>query len=542
LRYWWQACLNGKVWFNRKMRRLTQIIRWMGGLVAAVLLALTIFPVGASAQLGATGGSGSGALANPLPVSGRTGQRGGVNATEQPIPGTTTSVNTLNPSVQVQGTFAGSASSTGQMPFVGKLTLRDAVQRGIAYNLGAVGMAQAVRQAHAQSTISRSALLPNVSGYFQDTEQQSNLAAFGLHFTLPPAAGFSIPAVVGPFNFFDLRAQLTQSVLDLAARNNYHSSQDVLRANQLSAEDARNLVVLAVGGAYLQVIAAEARVQSARAQTDAANVIYQETLQQFQFGKIPQLDVNRSQVEALTQQQRLFSLQNDLGKQKINLARLTGLPPTDQYEISDDVPFAPAPVLTVDDAVKQALAQRADLKAAAAQVSAAQHALTAARDERLPSASVSANYGDIGTSPSQSHGTFSVVATVRVPIWQGGRTAGDIEQAEAALTQRQAEIEDQKAQIEGEVRNAFLDLQAAANEVDVAKQNLQVTQQTLEQTRERLEAGVSNNIELVQSQETVASAQLDYINSVFAHNVAKLSLARAVGQAADNLAQFLKMQ
>jgi outer membrane protein TolC len=124
----------------------------------------------------------------------------------------------------------------------------------------------------------------------------------------------------------------------------------------------------------------------------------------------------------------------------------------------------------------------------------------------------------------------------------GGRASGDIEQAEAALSQRQAEIEDLKSQIESEVRNAFLDLQAAANEVDVAQQNLQVTRQTLDQTQDRLAAGVSNNTELVQSQETVASAELDYINSVFAHNVAKLSLARAIGQAADNLPQFLKMQ
>ena len=428
------------------------------------------------------------------------------------------------------------------MPFSGKLSLREAVQRAIAYNLGAVGMAQAVRQAHAQSIISRSALLPNVSGYLQDTEQQTNLAAFGFHFTLPASAGFSIPTVVGPFNYFDLRAQLTQSVADFTARNNYRSSQDVFRANQFSAQDARDLVVLAVGGAYLQVIAAQARVESARAQTDAANTIYQETLQQFQFGKIPQLDVNRSQVEALTQQQRLFSLQNDLGKQKINLARLTGLPPTDQYDISDEVPFAPAPILSVDDAVRQALAQRADLKAAEAQVSAAQHTVTAARDERLPSVSVSANYGEIGTSPRSRTERFPPLPPCTCPSGKGGRTSGDIEQAEAALTQRQAEIEDLKAQIESEVRNAFLDLQAAANEVDVAQQNLQVTQQTLDQTRQRLEAGVSNNVELVQSQESVASAQLDYINSVFAHNVAKLSLARAVGQAADNLPQFLKMQ
>ena len=134
-----------------------------------------------------------------------------------------------------------------------------------------------------------------------------------------------------------------------------------------------------------------------------------------------------------------------------------------------------------------------------------------------------------------------LVATLSVPIWQGGRAAGDIEQATATLSQRQAELEDLKGQIESEVRSAYLDLQAATSQVDLSQQNIQLSQQTLGQMRTRLEAGVSNNVEVVQSQETVSSAQLDYINSVFAHNIAKLSLARAIGDAADSLPQFLSL-
>ena len=229
-------------------------------------------------------------------------------------------------------------------------------------------------------------------------------------------------------------------------------------------------------GAYLQVIAAQARVESSRAQLGTANALYDQTSQQFQFGKAPQLDVNRSHVEVLTEQQRLASLQNDLAKQKINLARLTGLSPTDQYRITDEVPFAPAPMIGVEDAVKQALDRRPDLKAARAQVQAAVWTLSAARDERLPSVSVDANYGAIGTNPGQAHGTYTVTGTLRVPIWQGGRVAGDIEEADATVTQRRAELEDAKAQIESQVRQAFLDLQAATAQVDVAQQSLQVNQ------------------------------------------------------------------
>jgi outer membrane protein TolC len=510
----------------------------IAGSAAILFIAFLMFSRAAFAQLGPSGSAAAAPSATSLPLSGRTAQSGSVTATQSPIPGTTTSVNTLNPTIEVQGAYAGSVSGA-QPPFSGKLSLQEAVERGIKYNLGAVGMAQAVRQASGQSKIARSALLPNISGYLQDTEEQTNLAAFGLRFKLSPSSGFSIPTIVGPFNYFDLRAQLTQSVYDLTARNNYRASQETLRASEFSVDDARDLVVLAVGGAYLQVIAAQARVDSARAQLDTANALYQQTLQQFQFGRVPQLDVNRSKVEVLTQQQRLSSLQNDANKQKVNLARLTGLPPTELYAISDDIPFSPAPPLVFEDALKQALAQRSDLKAAQAQVRAAEREQAAAHAEHLPSLAASANYGDIGTSP-ESHGTFSAVATLNIPIWAGGRVSGDIEQAQAALAQRQAELDDLKGQIGADIRNAFSDLQAASSQVDVAQQNLEVTRQTLDQTRQRLEAGVSNNVELVQSQESVADAELDYINSVFAHNVAKLNLARAMGQAADSLPQYLK--
>jgi outer membrane protein TolC len=505
---------------------------------ATLAVAFALFAPAAYAQFGAAAAQQQqGAQANSLPLSGRTETSGGVIATQTAVPGTTTSVNTLNPTVQVSGAFVGSASSITARPFSGKLSLQEAVERAVEYNLGAVGMAQALRQVHGQTRVARSALLPNINGDFTETDETVNLAALGVRFSAP--GGFNIPTVVGPFNYMDLRARLTQSVLDFTARNNYRAAQENLRATQLSAQDARDLVVLAAGGAYLQVIAAKARVQSAQAQFETANAVYQQSQMQFQFGKVPQIDVNRSQVEVLTQRQRLVSLQNDVAKQKINLARLTGLPPNEGYDISDDVPFAAAPAISLEDAVKQALDQRSDLKAAEAQVRAAERALTAAHAERYPALSVSADYGAIGTNPGQAHGTFSAVATLTVPIWRGGRTEGDIEQADAALRQRQVELEDQKSQVEGEVRNAFLDLQAASSQVQVAQQNLDVTRQTLAQERQRFEAGVSNDVVVTQAQESVASAELDYINSVFAHNLAKLSLARAIGNAQQSLRQFL---
>lgn len=493
------------------------------------------------AQLGPPSVPSTGTVANQVPLSGRTGQSGSVVATQAPVAGTTTSVNTINPSIQPSGPYTGSALSTPKMPFSGKLSLKDAVARGLEYNLGSVGLSLAMRQAQGQARVVRSALLPNVNGSLSETVEQVNLRAQGLRFS-SPIPGFGIPSIVGPFNFFDLRARLTQTVADMTALNNYRSAKETLRANEFFAQDSKDLVVLAVGGAYLQVIAARARVQSAMAQLETANALYQQTAQQKSVGLVTQIDVNKNQVQMLTQKQRLATLQNDLAKQKINLARITGLPPNDNYELTDELPYAEAPVVGEDDAITQALKQRPDVKGAEAQIRAAERTMAAARAERLPSLALNGDYGVIGLNPSQSHGTFSVAGSLRIPIWQGGRTEGDIEQANAALAQRRAELEDTKSRVESEVRDAFLDLQAATSQVEVARQNLDVTRETLTLTRQRFDAGVTDSVEVSQAQATVASAELDYIDSVYAHNVAKLSLARATGGAAENLPRFLKLQ
>jgi len=506
-------------------------------------IALLTFLAGAGsafAQLSPAGAQPS-PQAVVLPASGRNNQGGSVNATEQPVPGTTTSINTLNPTVQISGPYSGSARSTAAMPFSGKLSLQEALQRGLVYNLGAVGLAHTVRQNSAQVVVARSALLPNVNGSASENVQQIDLAALGVRINTP-VPGFGIPTIVGPFNYFSLQATLSQTVANLTAMNNYRSAKATARASQSSMEDARDLVTLAVGGAYLQTLTAQARVDAAQAQLDTANAVFHQSAEQHTEGVLGKLNVDQSQVRTLTQQQQIITLRNDLAKQKINLARLTGLTPNPGYQLTDSFPFSPAPVGSVDAAVTKAEQQRADLKAAQFQVEAAAKALAAARAERLPSAAVSGDYELIGTNPAHSHGAFSVVGTVTIPLWQGGRTAGDIAQAEAVLAQRKAELEDTRGEIEAEVRQAYLDLEAAAGQVEVADKNLQVARETLEMTRARMQAGVINTVEVVQAQQTVASAQLDLIDSVFAHNLAKLSLARALGHASEQLPGLLKPQ
>jgi outer membrane protein TolC len=472
------------------------------------------------------------------PLSGRTGQPGSVATVQTALPGGAPSVNNINSTVQVQGAYQGSVPSTLTPGAPMKLSLDEALRRGLETNLGTVGYSLAVRQAQAQAKSSRSNLLPTITADALIVEQQVNLAALGFTgLNLP--AGVSFPGVIGPFHYTDARAGLEQSVLDFTRWRNYRASQQNVQATQFAAQDARDLVVLAVTGAYLQVIASGARVDSARAQVDTARASYQQAADRHDAGLAARIDVTRSQVELQTNQQRLTSVENDLAKQKISLTRLIGLPPGQEFSLTDALPYAPLADITLDQALQRASTNRADLKSAEAQVHVAETVKQAAEAERYPTVQVSGDYGAIGTSPTNSHGTFNVTGSVRFPVFQGGRVQADVEQADAALQQRRAEYQDLKGRIDADVRAAFLDLTSAASQVSVSQSNRTLAADTLAQARDRFAAGVADTVEVVQAQEAVAAAEQDFIAALFAHNLAKASLARAMGQADQNIKQFL---
>lgn len=477
--------------------------------------------------------------ATQAPLSGRSGQPGGVATTQTALPGGgAQTVNTINSTVQVQGAYQGSVPAAGVPGGPLQLSLDDAVRRGLEYNLGTVGYTQALRQSEAQAKSARSSLLPTVTADALVTDQQTDLAALGFTSIKLPA-GLSFPTVIGPYHYVDLRAGLEQSLLDLTRRRNYRAAQQNVRAVQFAAQDARDLVVLAVTGAYLQAIASAAWVESTRAQVETGRATFRQAADRHDSGLAARIDVTRSQVELQTNQQRLISVENDLAKQKIALARLVGLPAGQDFTLSDTLPYAPITNLTLEQALERAAANRADLKAAEAQVRAAEIARRAAVAERYPTIQVSGDYGAIGSSPVSAHGTFGVTGTVRVPIFQGGRVEADIEMADAALEQRRAEYQDLKGRVDADVRAAFLDLTAAASQAAVAESNRQLAADTLAQARDRFAAGVADTVEVVQAEEAVAAAEQDRIAALFAHNLAKASLARAMGQADQGVKQFL---
>ena len=479
-------------------------------------------------QPGAPASSQSSSQATQLPASGRNSQSvGTVNSQQSTSQGQGASV--VQPSVQVNGNYTGSVPGAELPSGDVKLSLAEAVRRGLVVNLGSITAANSSQTARAQRAQALSQLLPQISASLGATETQVNLAAYGLNTIGSGIAGF--PTVVGPFHYVQGQGNVSWNAFNLTQIRNYQSSKELEHASGFDLRNARELVVLAVGGTYLQVVADIARVDSQKTQVNYAQAVYDQSNTRLTAGTNTRIDVTRSFVQLQTEQERLISLEADLKQQKIALARLIGIPLNHDLVLTE--PFGYRELQAVDEmgALRTAFDHRTDLRAAEAQVKAAERTVGAARAERYPTVTASGDYGAIGIAPDNSHGVFTASASVNIPIYTGGRIRADTLQAEASLKQRQSEYQDEKSQVEQDVRNALIQLQTAIGQTRLADSNRKYALETLTQARDRLAAGVTNTVEVVQAQQQESSAESDYVSSLFAFNLARLTLARATGEA-----------
>jgi outer membrane protein TolC len=438
---------------------------------------------------------------------------------------------------QPQGSFNGSVPGK-LVPGVVNVSLQDAIDRGLKQNLGALLSNEDIRSAHGQRWQQLSALLPNVNASAFMDDSQVNLAEFGFSFKSPL---FTIPSIVGPFAYFDTRATVTQSVFDWKTINNVHAATQNAKSAEYTYKDARDLVVLAVGFSYLQAIADEARIETANAQVKTAQALYDQSSDQVKAGTSPAIDGLRAQVELKTRQQQLIQSKNDFAIQKLTLARVIGLAPGQEFDLTDKSLYQPFAGMTVEDALKRAYASRSDYQAALSDVRAAEYSRKAAQAGYYPSFNVSADYGVAGNDPvTIVHGVFDVRGTLTIPIFQGGRVKGDILEASARLEQSRDKAANLQAQIDTDVRTALLNLQSSQESVDVARSNIDLAEQALAQSRDRFGAGVTDTVEVVQAEEAVASAHEQYISSLYSFNYAKISLARALGLAEEGFKEYFK--
>jgi len=440
---------------------------------------------------------------------------------------------------QLQPSYQGSVPQGAASATPIALSFGDAINRGLKANLGFLTSEQSSREVRAQRARALSSLLPKVTGQISATEQQINLQALGFNVQLPPSLGFRIPTIVGPYGYQEARANASMTLFDYSALSNFRASREELKASVLSVRNARDLVVQAVGNAYLQIIADSARITATQAQIDSDNAVYTNASRRHDAGTAIGIDVLRAQVELKQRQQQLVSVTNQFEKDKLTLGRVIGLPPGQDFSVTDPSSPVPLEAISLKEALDRAYEHRPDLLAAKARVTAAQFTLRSAKAERYPTATANGYYGDQGLRLfTNSHGVFNVTGSVQFNIFDSGRIKSDILQNDAELRNRHNEFENLRGQVDFEVRSALLDLRSANDQVDVAKSNMQLANETLKQSRDRFTAGVTNTVEVVQAQQAVADADENLISAQFQYNLAKVELARSLGLAEEGIRTF----
>jgi len=437
-----------------------------------------------------------------------------------------------NGAAVTQDTYKGSIVEGKSTGTVLDLSLDGAIQRGLRNNLGIILQGAAQQNANGQRLEELQALLPTATGAISINVQQVNLAAYGLK--VP-----GLNPIVGPFQVVDFRAYLTQNLLNVSALQNYIASKHNFASARLTAEDARDLVVLTVGNAYLICIADSARIEAVTAELATSKVTLDQAVAAHNAGTSPKLDVLRAQVDYQNEQQTLISAKNQLAKDKLALARTIGLPLDQEFRLTDLVPYAAFNEVDPQATVEQALKTRRDLAASGEQVQAASAEKKSAWAYQLPVLSFTGDFGDLGTTPGHSHSSYTATGQVTAPILQIAKTKGQNEVATAQYEQARARLADHAQQVNQDVRDSILDIQAAAKLVDATHSNVELANEALSEAQQRFKAGVSDNLPVSQAQSQTEQANDQYISALYQHNIAKLSLARALGAAQTNYKDYL---
>ncbi|MGD0309371.1 MAG: TolC family protein, partial [Acidobacteriota bacterium] len=392
--------------------------------------------------------------------------------------------------VHAQGN--GSGAPPPQAPRVLRLSLSDAVAIALAPEGNErVRLAEELlRQARARSDETRAALLPNISASVGQESMTRNLETFGIRLNIP-LPGFVFPTFVGPFDVFDARAGASLTALNLGSIRRYQASLSQVRQAEAEKDGAQDDVRAAVARAYLGALRALAVLEAAQADVTLAEALLRLAEDQKAAGTATGIDVTRATVQLADERQRLLVARNDLDAAHLQLLRSMHLNLTAPIELSGQLTYEPVASVTPEQALKMALEARADWQAQQKRLESAGRLRSAARMDRLPSLTLFADYGSIGSSINSAVPTRTYGFTVQVPIFDGGRV--DARRAQSVSQYRQEVIrsEDLRAQIELEIRLALNNLKSSADQVSTAREALGLAENEAAQAQRRFSAGVS---------------------------------------------------
>jgi outer membrane protein TolC len=425
-----------------------------------------------------------------------------------------------------QGTSGNRALPSNPPSQTLKLTLDQAVSLALKQNPTAQIAVITAAQSVQDKDIARAALLPQADLSVKDQAERVNLLAqFGGQVAFP---GF--PHHIGPYQIFSAGPTFGGPVFDLSLWRKYQSAKDNVNASKANSLSTREQVILLVVSQYIGSLRAVANVQASQSRVDLAQALYDQAADLQKEGVGTGIDTLRANVELQNEKQRLIQAENDRDTSIYGLSKLLNLDPRQPVELADSLSFFETPQPEVEASIESALADRQEWKALQEQIKAAQADKRSTQDSRLPSVRFDGNWAYLGTSTSNGIPTYTYTASVNMPIFTGGRIHAQIVREDLEIKKLQQQQDDLRNQIALDVKTALLNLQSARNEVQVANLGVQLSNEEVSQARDRFKAGVANNIEVIQAQDSLARANDNQIAALYRFNQARADLARSIGQ------------
>jgi outer membrane protein len=410
------------------------------------------------------------------------------------------------------------------------LSLSTAIDLAIKNNLGTLLAGENVFESEGARGILRSALLPNIAASAYQANLTENMAAMGL--PVQDLKGF--PVFVGPFNRFDARISIVQSIFDLSAIRRFHAGS---KAVELAGEEkqlAGQQVTASTIVCYLAVLEGAQSLSAAQANIRLAESLLALAISQKEAGVATGVDVARAETRLANQRVHLAQTRTSLETARLNLLRVIGLPLSTDIVLEDRMRFGTENVLDSNQAIERALADRAEIKMADSQVKIAELQQKASTAEWFPTVHAFGDYGSSGLKPNEiSFPTRSVGVQLNLPIFDGGRIRSEVKVASSRLRQAEMRRNDLHVAIAKEVRQALVILKTREEQVKASIQAEALANRELELAQDRFQNGAGDNIEVIHAQTALEDARRTYISSLAQFNVARLDLAVAMGHPED---------
>jgi len=412
---------------------------------------------------------------------------------------------------------------------VTELNLEQAIQLAVQNNLATLLAKERQREARGIARELRAGLLPNIAGTAYQANVTQNLAALGFQ---PGTFPGITNTFIGPFNNFDARARLAQTIFSLSAIRNYQAGRAGVRIAELEESLAREQVANATALTYLEALRANRSVAAAQANVELAQALLTLAQDQRKAGVATGVDVTRAQVRLGGEKVRLAQAQTASEQALLNIQRVVGVPLGSALTLTDSLRFTTEAMPSIETAISQAGQNRPEVRIAEAEVTLDNVERRAVRAEQLPSLEFLADYGVSGITPTNRDlPTRRVAVQLNVPIFNGGLTRARIEVAASRQRQVELQLGSIRGQVEEDVRLALATIKTTAAQVSAADQTVTLAERELEMSRDRFRAGVGDNVEVVGAQTALSNAREAQVTALAQYNAARLNLASALGRA-----------